>query len=85
MSDNVVYLSAFKKEPTQNVVNEFLTEVVDYYNSALVRFDIDTQNLDTAFDVATIQFLLRGMAHRSQGEQHPSQIILNALKDKMLP
>jgi hypothetical protein len=27
---------------------------------------------------------MKGMAHRSQGESHPSQIILDTLKDRVV-
>ena len=85
MSDNVIQISQYKKSLTANVVNDFIEEAVGYYKDTIYKFNIDTQNLDIAFDIATIQFLLRGMAHRSQGQEHPSQILLNALRDKMLP
>lgn len=84
-TDNVVYLSAFaRSKPTQNVVNELLTSVIDDYSAKLTSFNIDVEDPTIAFDIATIQYLLRGMAHRSQGEEHPSQTILNAIRSRML-
>ncbi len=84
-TDNVVYLSAFARaKPEQNVVNELLTSVVNNYNDKLTAFNINVEDPTIAFDIATIQYLLRGMAHRSQGEEHPSQTILNTLRGNML-
>lgn len=85
MANNVIYLSQHKPSTSANVVSDFLGEVVDSYSSTISRYNINTQDVETAFDIATIQFLMRGMAHRSQGQEHPSQLILNALRDKMLP
>jgi hypothetical protein len=85
MSDNVIYLSNYARSNASNVVNDFVTDMTDFYGFSLNKYNIDTNNLETAFDVATIQFLLRGMAHRSQGEEHPSQLVLNALRNKMFP
>ncbi len=84
-TDNVVYFSAFaRSKPEQNVVNELLTSVVQDYNAKLAFYNINVEDPTIAFDVATIQYLLHGMAHRSQGEEHPSQTILNTLRGKML-
>lgn len=83
MVNNVIYLNTVKQDKTQNVVNNFITDMSGYYSSMLDKYDINISNIDIAFDVATIQFLLRGMAHRSQGQNHPSQEILNALKLEM--
>ncbi len=84
-TDNVVYISAFaRSKPQQNVVHDLLTSVVDDYNGRLASYNINVEDPTIAFDVATIQYLLQGMAHRSQGEEHPSQIILNKLRGNML-
>jgi hypothetical protein len=84
-TDNVVYFSAFARaKPEQNVVHELLTSVVNDYNDKLTTYNINVEDPTIAFDIATIQYLLRGMAHRSQGEEHPSQIILNTLRGNML-
>lgn len=83
--DNVVYFSDFaRSKPLQNVVHDLLTSVVQDYNGRLTAFNINVEDPTIAFDVATIQYLLHGMAHRSQGEEHPSQIILNKLRVNML-
>lgn len=84
-TDNVVYFSAFaRSKPQQNVVHDLLTSVVDNYNEKLSDFNVNVEDPTIAFDIATIQYLLRGMAHRSQGEEHPSQTILNSLRGSML-
>jgi hypothetical protein len=84
-TDNVVYLSAFAKhKPEQNVVNDLLSSVVQDYKDKLAFYNINVEDPTIAFDVATIQYLLHGMAHRSQGETHPSQTILNTLRGNML-
>ncbi len=84
-TDNVVYLSAYARSaPRQNVVQELLNSVVSDYNSALDNLGIDVEDPTIAFDIATIRYLLHGMAHRSQGEGHPSQTILNTLRNNML-
>lgn len=84
-TDNVVYFSSFSRpKPLQNVVHELLTSVVEDYNVRLSSFNINVEDPTIAFDIATIQYLLHGMAHRSQGEEHPSQIILNKLRGNML-
>jgi replication fork clamp-binding protein CrfC len=84
-TDNVVYISAFaRSKPQQNIVYELLTSVVQDYNGRLSSYNINVEDPTIAFDVATIQYLLHGMAHRSQGEEHPSQIILNKLRVNML-
>jgi hypothetical protein len=83
-TDNVVYLTNFVRQPQQNIVQEILSTVVSVYNDTLYQHKVDVENPHIAFDIATIQYLLSGMAHRSQGEDHPSQILLNTLRDKML-
>ncbi len=84
-TDNVVYFSTYSRfKPEQNVVNELLTSVVQDYNDKLSFYNINVEDPTIAFDIATIQYLLRGMAHRSQGEEHPSQTILNTLRSNML-
>ncbi len=84
-TDNVVYLSAYARSaPQQNVVQELLTSVVADYDSAMNTLGIDVEDPTIAFDIATIRYLLHGMAHRSQGEVHPSQTILNTLRNSML-
>jgi hypothetical protein len=67
-----------------NVTQKILTAFTDDYMSNLVNNEVDLDNPDIAFDIATIQFLMRGMAHRSQGESHPSQIILDKLKSSIV-
>lgn len=61
---------------TQAILNAFTLD----YMSNLALHDVNLEDPAIAFDIATIQFLMRGMAHRSQGESHPSQIILDKLK-----
>lgn len=67
-----------------NVTHNILTSFTESYISNLVDHDVDLENPSIAFDVATIQFLMKGMAHRSQGESHPSQIILDSLKERIV-
>jgi hypothetical protein len=67
-----------------NVTNNILSSFMESYISNLVYHEVDLENPSIAFDIATIQFLMKGMAHRSQGESHPSQIILDTLKDRVV-
>lgn len=67
-----------------NVTNNILCVFTQDYITNLVEHNVDLENPSIAFDVATIQFLMKGMAHRSQGESHPSQIILDSLKEKIV-
>lgn len=67
-----------------NVTSNILTSFTESYISNLVYHEVDLENPSIAFDIATIQFLMKGMAHRSQGESHPSQIILDTLKDRIV-
>jgi hypothetical protein len=84
-ADNIVYITNFNRQPAkQNIVQEILSSVVSNYNNTLFEYKVDVENPNIAFDIATIQYLLNGMAHRSQGQDHPSQIILNTMRDKML-
>lgn len=81
----MVYFSNYARSaPQQNVVQELLSSVVSDYSAAMQNLGIDVEDPTIAFDIATIQYLLHGMAHRSQGEQHPSQKILNTLRNNML-
>jgi len=68
--------AATKANVTQAILDAF---TLDYMNN-LSYHDVNLEDPSIAFDIATIQFLMRGMAHRSQGESHPSQIILDKLK-----
>lgn len=68
--------TALKANVTQGILEAFTLD----YMSNLAFHDVNIEDPSVAFDVATIQFLMRGMAHRSQGESHPSQIILDKLK-----
>jgi hypothetical protein len=85
---NVINFADFAKKQksntTANVTNNILTVFTQDYMSNLVDHDVDLENPSIAFDVATIQFLMKGMAHRSQGEGHPSQIILDSLKERII-
>jgi hypothetical protein len=69
-----------KANVTQSIMNAF----TDNYMLSLSDYNVDVQDPIIAFDVATIQFLMRGMAHRSQGETHPSQILLDKLKERII-
>lgn len=85
MTDNIVFLNTyFKPKPQANVVEHLLTSMVANYNDVLSDFKIDIEDPMIAFDIATIQYLLRGMAHRSQGQDHPSQKILNAMRSNLM-
>lgn len=85
---NVVNFADFANKKTKlisaNVTNDILTSFTESYMSNLVYHAVDLEDPSIAFDVATIQFLMKGMAHRSQGESHPSQIILDTLKDRVV-
>lgn len=84
MSDNVIYLSRFIEAKESNTVFDILSSFVKDYDSILENFNVDVQDPTIAFDIATIRYLMHGMAHRSQGQTHPSQIILNSMREKML-
>lgn len=85
MNDNILYLKDYiPVAHKENVVNAILTAVVSDYNAVLAKYNIDVEDVNTAFDIATIQFLLSGMAHRTQGEDHPSQKLLNTMRMNML-
>jgi hypothetical protein len=87
---NVVSLAQYKvtkeiqPKITANTVNNLITAMIDEYTDILLEYKINTEDPDIAFDVATIQFLMRGMAHRTEGQQHPSQQILNAMRANMM-
>jgi|APGre2960657373_1045057.scaffolds.fasta_scaffold42554_2 hypothetical protein len=70
--------------PKDNVTQRILEAFTDSYMYNLVANEVNIENEDIAFDIATIQFLMRGMAHRSQGETHPSQILLDKLKHSVV-
>lgn len=70
--------------PKDNVTQKILEAFTDSYMYNLVVNDVNIEREDIAFDIATIQFLMRGMAHRSQGETHPSQILLDKLKHSVV-
>jgi DNA-binding ferritin-like protein len=72
-----------EKKVTANTVNSLITAMIQDYTSILEEYRIDVEDPDIAFDIATIQFLMRGMAHRSQGQAHPSQQILNVMRNNM--
>jgi hypothetical protein len=78
------FASKHKQAANANVTHDILTSFTDSYMSNLVYHDVNLEDPSIAFDVATIQFLMKGMAHRSQGESHPSQIILDTLKDRVV-
>ena len=81
---SVVNFQEFAAKPQAvvkaNVTQEILSAFTLDYMTNLALHDVDLEDPAIAFDIATIQFLMRGMAHRSQGESHPSQIILDKLK-----
>jgi hypothetical protein len=84
-TDNVLYFNKyFQPTISANVVDKLLTSMAGHYDSVLVDCKINVEEPDIAFDIATIRYLLQGMAHRSQGESHPSQAILNSIRDRML-
>jgi hypothetical protein len=86
---NVINFADFasKRQPattSANVTSNILSSFTESYIANLVYHEVDLENPSIAFDIATIQFLMKGMAHRSQGESHPSQIILDTLKDRVV-
>lgn len=68
------------EEPKANVTQNILDSFNNTYQENLTFYNINIEDPSIAFDIATIYYLMRGMAHRSQGESHPSQIILDSLK-----
>ncbi len=72
------------EEPRANVTQNFLDFFNDTYQENLTFYSVNLEDPTIAFDVATIYYLMRGMAHRSQGESHPSQIILDSLKSHVV-
>jgi hypothetical protein len=84
-TDNVVYFTNyFQPQPKANVVDKILSETVFHYSNVLAEHNVNVEEPDIAFDIATIRYLLQGMAHRSQGGSHPSQTILNSIRQQML-
>jgi uncharacterized protein YeeX (DUF496 family) len=86
---NIISLLDYKsktveKKITANTVNALVTAMIQDYTAILDEYKVDVEDPDIAFDIATIQFLMRGMAHRSQGENHPSQQILDVMRSNML-
>jgi hypothetical protein len=67
-----------------NTTQGILNACTESYMHHLMEYDVNIEDPTVAFDVATIQYLMRGMAHRSQGESHPSQIILDSLKERIM-
>lgn len=79
---NVVYFTPRAKQA--NVTDQILSAFVADYSAVLSKFEVNIEDPVVAFDVATIRYLMQGMAHRSQGEEHPSQKLLNSVRENML-
>ena len=74
----------YAEEPKANVTQGILDSFNDTYHKNLIFYDVNMEDPAIAFDIATIYYLMRGMAHRSQGESHPSQILLDSLKNHVM-
>jgi hypothetical protein len=80
----IINFAQYKQQQKANVTQEIMSAFNLNYLQCLSDNLVDLQDPEVAFDVATILFLAAGAAHRSQGEKHPSQSILNALRDQVL-
>lgn len=78
---NIIDFSVRKKA---NVTHDIIASSTKYYTGLLKSYNIDLENIETASDVAFILYLMEGVAHRSQGEQHPSRIIFDTAKKAIL-
>lgn len=88
--NNIVYLKDFAKsivkidnnsnQTKANVVQEFFDSFVADYASLLEKYKVQVSDDELAFDLASVQFFVKGMAHRMVGETHPSHIILNNMR-----
>lgn len=67
-----------------NVVHEISSTISDFSDSIFQKFNLNRNHKETAFDIATLQYLLLGLAHRSQGESHPSQKILDRMRVEIM-
>lgn len=76
---NIIDFSERLKTNTTNVTDAIITSSSNDYMNTLRLYNVDFQNINTASDVALIQFLMKGAAHRSQGESHPSQRLLDSI------
>lgn len=87
--NNIVYLKDFKNTNTtntaikDNVVQSFFDSFVSDYNALLEKYNINIDDKNTAFDMASVQFFVKGMAHRACGEFHPSHTILDSMRSSI--
>lgn len=84
-SSNVIQFSNFvRSAPTTNVVFDIISSFTEEYSTFWAKHKVDVENPEIAFDIATIHFLMQGIAHRTQDQQHPSQHILNTMRQQIL-
>ena len=84
MTANIIsFVDYTASKKHQNVTHTMISSFEDSYNDQLKFFDINIEDPKIAFDVATIQFLIKGMVHRINGEDHPSQQLLDVMKNKL--
>lgn len=84
-SSNVVQFANFVRQaPKANVVLDIIASFTDDYSTFWAKHQVDVENPEIAFDIATIHFLMQGIAHRTQGQTHPSQKILNTMRQQIL-
>ena len=76
---NIINFSEHLKKDTANVTDAIITSSSNDYMNTLRLYNVDFQDISIASDVALIQFLMKGAAHRSQGELHPSQHLLDSM------
>ena len=90
--NNIVYLKDFankkvttlqEKSVSSNVVQEFFDNFVDDYKLLLEKYNVNVNDDKVAFDIASVQFFVKGMAHRMLGEHHPSHTILNSMRNSI--
>jgi hypothetical protein len=81
---SIIDFSQYKQKQKANVTQSIMSSFNLSYMQCLNDNLVDLQDPEVAFDVATVLFLAAGAAHRSQGEPHPSQSILNALRNKVV-
>jgi hypothetical protein len=73
---SVVNFADYKNKQNCNVTHELFSKAsLDYESVMLPHSD----KYEVAADVALIKFLMKGAAHRVNGEIHPSQQILDSI------
>ena len=73
---SVVNFAEYKNKQQCNVTHELFSKASIDYESIMMPH---SSNFEVAADVALIKFLMKGAAHRVNGETHPSQQILDSI------